>query len=100
MSRDWRHGRFSPSEGGPGMDRTPASLLEQVRNPADQEAWKRFVRLYTPLLFHWAHRIHLQDQDAADLVQDVFTVLFQKLPEFRYDPARSFRAWLRTVHLN
>src|ERR1700719_3689870 len=82
------------------MDRTPASLLEQVRNPADQEAWKRFVHLFTPLLFHWAHRIRLQDQDAADLVQDVFTVLVQKLPEFHYDPHKSFRAWLKTVLLN
>jgi len=32
------------------MERTPVSLLEKVRNPADQAAWKRFVHLYTPLL--------------------------------------------------
>jgi RNA polymerase sigma-70 factor, ECF subfamily len=82
------------------MDLTPASLLDHVRNPADQAAWKRFVQIYTPLLYHWAHRIRLQDQDAADLVQDVFTVLVQKLPEFQYDRQRSFRAWLKTVLLN
>ena len=82
------------------MDRTSASLLEKVRNRADQDAWKRFVHLYTPLLYSWAHRIHLQDQDAADLVQDVFTVLVQKLPEFHYAPHKSFRAWLKTVLLN
>jgi RNA polymerase sigma-70 factor, ECF subfamily len=82
------------------MDRTSASLLERVRNPADQNAWKRFVRLYTPLLYHWAHRIRLQEQDAADLVQDVFMVLVRKLPEFQYDRARSFRAWLKTVLQN
>jgi RNA polymerase sigma-70 factor (ECF subfamily) len=82
------------------MDVTPASLLYHLRNPADQAAWKRFVQIYTPLLYHWAHRIRLQDQDAADLVQDVFTVLVQKLPDFRYDRERSFRAWLKTVLLN
>src|SRR5215469_10776017 len=82
------------------MDITPASLLDHLRNPADQAAWKRFVQIYTPLMYHWAHRIRLQDQDAADLVQDVFTVLVQKLPEFRYDRQRSFRAWLKTVLLN
>ena len=36
-------------------------------------------------------RAGLQDADAADLVQDVVVVLFQKLPEFTYDPLRSFR---------
>jgi RNA polymerase sigma-70 factor (ECF subfamily) len=42
----------------------------------------------------------LSAEDAADLVQDVFLTLVQKLPEFEYDPARSFRAWLRTVTEN
>jgi RNA polymerase sigma-70 factor (ECF subfamily) len=30
----------------------------------------------------------------------VFVALVEKLPEFRYDPQRRFRAWLRTVALN
>jgi RNA polymerase sigma-70 factor (ECF subfamily) len=42
----------------------------------------------------------LQAQDASDLVQDVFTTLVQKLPEFTCDPQKSFRAWLKTVALN
>jgi RNA polymerase sigma-70 factor (ECF subfamily) len=58
------------------------------------------VRLYTPLLFHWARRLGLQDQDAADLVQDVLLVLVRKLPEFQYQPGRSFRGWMRTVLMN
>src|SRR5438552_3688442 len=37
---------------------------------------------------------------AADLIQDIFTVLLEKLPGFRYDPQRSFRAWLKTILLN
>ncbi|HEV3255485.1 MAG TPA: sigma-70 family RNA polymerase sigma factor, partial [Gemmataceae bacterium] len=45
-------------------------------------------------------QVRLQEQDAADLVQDVFAVLLHKLPEFKYDPTKSFRAWLRTVMLN
>jgi RNA polymerase sigma-70 factor (ECF subfamily) len=79
---------------------TPASLLERLWQPGDQAAWARFVELYTPLLYSWARRAGLREADAADLVQDVFTVLVRKLPEFRYDPGRSFRAWLRTVTLN
>jgi RNA polymerase sigma-70 factor (ECF subfamily) len=67
------------------MHTTSATLLERLRQPADQEAWARFVRLYTPLPYYWARRVGLQEQDAADLVQEVFAVLFQKLPEFTYD---------------
>ncbi len=78
---------------------TPASLLERLRRPASPEAWARFVELYTPLLFYWARAAHLQEADAADLVQDVLVLLFRKLPEFTYDGRRSFRGWLRTILL-
>ena len=76
------------------MDQTPVSLLDQVRNLADEAAWKRFVQLYTPLLYHWARRLGLKAPDAADLVQHVFAVLVRKLPAFRYDPHKIFRGWL------
>jgi RNA polymerase sigma-70 factor (ECF subfamily) len=82
------------------MDRTPASLLERLRRPDERQAWDRFVELYSPLIYFWACRLGLQAQDAADLAQDVFTTLLQKLPDFHYDPRRSFRAWLRTVTWN
>jgi RNA polymerase sigma-70 factor (ECF subfamily) len=77
-----------------------ASLLDRLRDPADHEAWKRFVALYTPLLYFWACRMGLQAQDAADLVQDVFTTVLEQLPTFRLDAAKSFRGWLRTVAVN
>jgi RNA polymerase sigma-70 factor (ECF subfamily) len=81
------------------MDKTPASLLERLRRP-HEGAWPRFVELYTPLLYYWACRMGLQAADAADLVQEVFTVLLQKFPQFSYDKNKSFRSWLRTVTLN
>jgi RNA polymerase sigma-70 factor (ECF subfamily) len=82
------------------MVTTSASLLDRLRRPDDAEAWTRFVELYTPLLHRWACRLGLQEADAADLVQDVFGLLLRKLPEFEYDPKRSFRGWLRTVLVN
>jgi RNA polymerase sigma-70 factor (ECF subfamily) len=75
-------------------------LIERLRDRADQGAWTQFVKLYTPFLCYWARRVGLQPPDAADLVQDVLLLLYQKLPEFTYDPQHSFRAWLRTVLLN
>jgi RNA polymerase sigma-70 factor (ECF subfamily) len=82
------------------MNTTSASLLQRLRQPAAQDAWGRFVQMYSPLLYGWAHRLGLAEADAADLVQDVFTTLVQKLPEFRYDPGKGFRGWLRAVLLN
>jgi RNA polymerase sigma-70 factor (ECF subfamily) len=81
-------------------DSTSSSLLLRLRRPGEQVAWRRFIDLYTPLLFYWACRMGLSAEDAADLVQDVFVTLVSKLPEFRYDRGKSFRSWLRTVAEN
>ncbi len=82
------------------MVTTSVSLLHRLRQGAHPRDWQRFVQLYTPLLFRWARRAGAQDADAADLVQEVLTLLLHKLPTFDYDGTRSFRSWLRTVLLN
>ena len=82
------------------MDSTSASLLVRLQQSEDREAWSRFVELYGPLIFHWARGTGMQESDAADLTQDVMALLLRKLPEFRYDPQKSFRSWLKTVTLN
>jgi RNA polymerase sigma-70 factor, ECF subfamily len=82
------------------MTKTPVSLLERLRGPCEPEAWTRFVTLYTPVIYSWARRVGLQDQDAADLVQDVLVTLIQAMPKFNYDHQRSFGRWLRMVTLN
>src|SRR5262245_53605682 len=82
------------------MNTTSTSLLARLRQPDASEAWRRFVHLYTPLLYYWARSAGLPTHDAADLVQEVLVVLVKKLPEFSYDPGKSFRGWLRTVALN
>jgi RNA polymerase sigma-70 factor (ECF subfamily) len=79
---------------------TSISLLERLGRADNEQAWSDFVELYTPLLYHCARRLGLQDADAADLVQDVFALLVPKLPQWEYDPTRSFRAWLKTVLIN
>jgi RNA polymerase sigma-70 factor (ECF subfamily) len=82
------------------MFMTPASLLYRLRQPEEVTAWARFVDLYTPLLFRWAKKLGEQESDQADLVQDVFLILWRKLPEFEYDSGKSFHAWLKTIFLN
>jgi RNA polymerase sigma-70 factor (ECF subfamily) len=102
---EWKCSSTELDTGSPSrrcaMHTTPVSLLERLRDPAaEQAAWERFVQLYTPLLTHWARRLGLAGSEAADLVQDVFTLLVKKLPVFRYDPGQRFRGWLWTVTRN
>lgn len=86
------------------MNTTSESLLLRLRSnqedQIDESAWRQFVELYTPLIFSWARKIGLEANDASDLVQDVLTLAFQRLPGFQYDRNKSFRSWLKTVTVN
>jgi RNA polymerase sigma-70 factor (ECF subfamily) len=77
---------------------TSLTLLERLQNnPEDPKAWSLFVERYQPRIRRWCLTWGLQESDADDLSQDVLVKLFGALRKFRYDPARSFRAWLRTI---
>jgi RNA polymerase sigma factor (sigma-70 family) len=78
--------------------KTRLSLLLQVRNPHDDQAWNRFVTLYTPLIYRFAKRSGLQDADAAYVTQEVFRTVTRSIKQFDYDSSiGSFRGWLKTV---
>ena len=51
--------------------RTRASLLVQIRDGGNREAWQEFMRIYGPVVYGFARKRGLQDADAADLMQDV-----------------------------
>ena len=42
-------------------------------------------------------RWNLQEADAQDVTQSVLLKLPRTLPDFSYDPSKSFRGWLRTL---
>jgi RNA polymerase sigma-70 factor (ECF subfamily) len=77
---------------------TRVTLLARLRqNPADQAAWDEFVECYGRHIYRWCRQWQLQDADAEDVTQDILVKLAQKLRTFAYDPAGSFRGWLKTV---
>jgi RNA polymerase sigma-70 factor (ECF subfamily) len=79
-------------------ERTSTTLLERLRQtPADQAAWVEFVRRYGPQVYGWCRRWRLQEADAQDVTQAVLVKLADKMRTFAYDPARSFRALLKTL---
>ena len=83
------------------MIETSASLLERLRERPQADDWTRLVDLYQPWIHDWLRRQGVQEHDAADITQDVLTVMVQELPRFHYDPARGkFRSWVRTITVN
>ena len=77
---------------------TSVSLLDRLRQePGNQAAWCAFVDRYGPRVYGWCRGWGLQDADAEDVTQNVLLKLATTMASFRYDPAGSFRGWLRTV---
>jgi RNA polymerase sigma-70 factor (ECF subfamily) len=80
---------------------TRSSLLVRLREaPSDQAAWNDFVERYGPQIYAWCRHWKLQEADAQDVAQMVMLKLARAMPEFVYDPGRSFRGWLRTLTQN
>ena len=84
----------------PDNDTSVTLMLRIAQSPADDAAWDRFVERYQPMIRAWCLRWGSQVSDADDVAQDVLTKLVTAMRTFRYDPDRSFRAWLKTVTQN
>jgi RNA polymerase sigma factor (sigma-70 family) len=83
------------------LPETSLSLLEQLRDPRDSDAWARVVNIYTSLLHTWFHTAGLQAADRDDLTQRVLEVLMRRMAEFEHNGrCGAFRAWLRGIVVN
>ena len=61
----------------------------------DQLAWEKLIRRYQRLIYTIPLRAGLDEDQAAEIFQDVFTTLFQKLNDIE-EPER-LQAWLVTT---
>src|SRR2546427_10864013 len=73
---------------------TRKTLLSRLRDLDDQESWQQFFDTYWKLIYHAAVKSGLSHEEAQDVVQETVLTVVKKMPEFKYDPARSFKAWL------
>ena len=85
----------------PEFPDTSESLIIQVRDPADREAWERFEQLYRPVVFRIARAKGLQHADALDLVQQVLLSVSGAISRYeKRDDGRPFRNWLSRITRN
>jgi RNA polymerase sigma factor (sigma-70 family) len=76
------------------MDDSDLQLVSDCRQ-GDQLAWEKLVRRYQRLIYAIPRRAGLSEDQAAEIFQDVFTTLFEKLDDIE-EPER-LQAWLVTT---
>lgn len=76
------------------MNRTDEELVKACRD-GDESAWEAIVLRYQKLLYSIPRRAGLSRDQAADVLQEVMTALFQKLDEI--EKPEYLRAWLMTT---
>ncbi len=82
----------------PGERDTSVSLFERLRDDRSREvAWAEFVDRYGRLIYRWCQRWGLQASDAEDVTQETLLTLVRLIAEFRYDPSRSFRSYMKSI---
>jgi len=83
-------GTFSPRD----LERSDAELVRSCR-AGDEPAWAKLVDRYQRLIFAIPRRAGLGDEQAADILQEVFLTLFEKLDEIQQP--EKIRSWVVTT---
>lgn len=81
----------------PEWPKTRVTLLGRLGDPQDKNAWDEFVALYGPSIFNFARRRLPQDEDAADVMQEVLSAVLKGTYQ---RPKGRFQKWLLTILLN
>lgn len=80
---------------------TRESLLVQVKDPGNREAWDQFAQIYQPIIFRIAIARGLQDADAHDLAQKVLIAVAAAIGRWeKSNDTSKFRHWLSKVTKN
>lgn len=91
-----RPGIDAPADSG----MTTLSMLE-LAQAHDPSAWQRLVHLYSPLIASWGRRMGLTQEDAADVVQEVWRAVAANLDRFEKTLVKgTFRGWLWAITRN
>ncbi len=76
------------------MAKTDAELISACRR-GDEAAWNELVDRYQRLIFTVPRRAGLSEEQSADILQEVFLTLFEKLDEI--EQPEKIRSWVVTT---
>ena len=76
------------------MDSGDASVIRRCLE-GDERAYRELVERFQRPVYSVAFRMVRSAEDAEDITQETFVRVFRSLA--RYDPTRSFEAWLFTI---
>lgn len=82
--------RFS----GRGLAKTDAELISECRRGVEA-AWNELVERFQRLIFTIPRRAGLSEEQAADILQEVFLTLFEKLDDI--EQPEKIRSWIVTT---
>lgn len=64
----------------------------------DETAWHRLTQIYGASVYRWCRRAGLQPSDSADVVQEVFLTVSNRIEQFHSDRSGdTFRGWLWSI---
>jgi RNA polymerase sigma factor (sigma-70 family) len=89
-TREPPSGRFPAKS----LEKSDATLVRECRE-GSQNAWDELVARYQRLIFAIPRRAGLSDEQAADVFQEVFLTLFEKLDEI--EQPEKIRSWIVTT---
>jgi len=76
----------------------PDETLVEAARAGDREAFARLVRRYEDQVFTMSLRMLSHREDARDLAQEIFLLLYERLADFRGESA--FRTWVYRITVN
>jgi RNA polymerase sigma factor (sigma-70 family) len=77
-----------------GLEKSDAELVKNCRR-GDESAWNALVERFQRLVFAIPRRAGLTEAQSADILQEVFLTLFEKLDEI--NQPEKIRSWLVTT---
>jgi len=72
-------------------------LIEACKKGSDKARFQLY-QMYSKAMFNVCYRMLNNREDAEDMLQEIFVLVFQKLESFRYES--SFGSWLKTITIN
>jgi len=81
-------------------DSSSTSLVAGLRDGSD-EAWRRLVDIYAPLVRIWCHYGGVVENRIADILQEVFLAVHRSIDKFSArDDSMGFRGWVWMITRN